>query len=110
MLNAASAALHLLSIRKELLSFSLVKYWFCRSFVSQHHERHKRQKIHQKLDTDPAAERVISPPFWICVFLIFFFFWMDLNMQEKKKERKKMTEQSMFTPLHRFKYMEQWWH
>lgn len=41
----------------------------------------------------------------VCVFL-------ELNTRGRKEplKRYKMTEQPVFTPLHRFKYMEQWWH
>lgn len=59
MLNAVSAALHLLNIRKGgFFFFHEREYRFCLSFIGRHHER-QTSELYQMLDADPFAEQVI---------------------------------------------------
>lgn len=69
MLNAVLAALHLLNIRKEGFFFFMESSIGPVTLISQHHER-QTEEIYQMLDTDPFAEWVLLPPFWI--FGVYF--------------------------------------
>lgn len=85
MLKAASAALHLLNIRKEFFCFHELKYSFCHPFVSQHHEWHKRQRSRQRLDSDlfcRVSHLTSDLDLW-CVYFV-----MELNTHRGKLKKK----------------------
>lgn len=68
------------------------------ALISQHHER-QTAEIYQMLDTDPFAEWVILPPFWI----LGVYFFMEINIHAGKKLKKVQDDRTVH--VHSFTQM-----